>query len=458
MRRTRPLPSKGKLSTFTPDEIVGVMAFETYLEAAEQATREDIPADGASTRDHPLLNGAPYKAFRQAVGLADRRNAGTFFSGPAIATRLADLLGSEVGEHSLVVDPTCGMGDLLLAYADRLPLASSLSATIAAWSKVLGGLDLREDLVRMTKVRLVMLARARGGFGGLVDAIDDIFPLIQVGSALADSPILAEADGFLFNPPFGQTTPAVGPAWSAGQINAAALFLDALLDGANELRPIAAVLPEVLRGGSRYGRFRDHLIRKGLGGTFQSLGRFDAWTDVDVFVTLLKPSNTGALWTDYAQPAQVTVGSNFVIRVGTVVPHRHELAGPDRAYLCAKTTPAWDKGFKPTASRPFSGTVFKPPFVVVRRTSSPSDRQRAVGTLIVGDDEVAVENHLLVAKPMRDGIDACRKLLHLLRAPETSEHLNRVLRCRHLTTGAVADIPWCDDVAQAVQTLAPHLK
>lgn len=423
------------------------MAFETYLEAAERTSREDIPADGPSTRDHPLLNGAPYKAFREAIDLADRRDAGTFFSGPAIATRLADLLGSEVPESSFVVDPTCGMGDLLLAYADRLPIAGSLSDTIGAWGERLGGLDLREDLVRMTKVRLVMLARARGGFGGLVDEIDDIFPMIQVGSALSESPILAKADGFLFNPPFGQTSPSVEPAWSAGQINAAALFLDALLEGSSALRPIAAVLPEVLRGGSRYGRFRDHLTGKGLGGTFQSLGRFDAWTDVDVFVTLLKPSNTDGVWADPVQPAKVTVGSAFVIRVGTVVPHRHDLTGPNRAYLCAKTTPAWDKGFKPTASRLFSGTVFKPPFVVVRRTSSPSDRQRAVGTVIVGDEDVAVENHLMVAKPVKGGVDACRRLLDQLRSPETSAHLNRVLRCRHLTTGAVANIPWDDDVA-----------
>ena len=448
MRQTQLVPSKGKSSAFTPGEIIGVslMAFETYVEAAEQATRDDTPVDGASTRDHPLLNGAPYKAFRQAIDLADRRDAGTFFSGSAIATRLADLLFSEIPERSLVVDPTCGMGDLLLAYADRLPLAGSLSDTIAAWGERLGGIDLREDLVRMTKARLVMLARSRGGFGGLVDDINDIFPMIQVGSALSKSPILAKADGFLFNPPFGQTTPLVEPTWSAGQINAAALFLDALLDGSNEPRPIAAVLPEVLRGGSRYGRFRDHLTKKGLGGTFQSLGRFDAWTDVDVFVTLLKPSNTDGLWADLVQPAELTVRSAFVVRVGTVVPHRHELAGPNRAYLCAKTTPAWDKGFKPTGSRLFSGTVFKPPFVVVRRTSSPSDRQRAVGTVIIGDEDVAVENHLIVATPLKGGVEACRRLLDLLKSPETSAHLNRVLRCRHLTTGAVSDIPWRDDV------------
>jgi hypothetical protein len=157
-----------------------VMPFDTYVEAAERASRQNLLIGGAWTREHPLLNGAPYKAFRQSIDLADRRDAGTFFSGPAIATRLADLIASEVPEHALVVDPTCGLGDLLLAYAEQLPVAGSLSETLAVWGERLGGLDLREDLVRMTKVRLVMLARVRGGFGGLVDELGDIFPLIAV--------------------------------------------------------------------------------------------------------------------------------------------------------------------------------------------------------------------------------------------------------------------------------------
>jgi hypothetical protein len=46
--------------------------------------------------------------------------------------------------------------------------------------------------------------------------------------------------------------------------------------------------------------------------------------------------------------------------------------------------------------------------------------------------------------PAQGGLDACRKLLDLLKSPQTSEHLNRVLRCRHLTTSAVAGIPWRD--------------
>lgn len=422
------------------------MAFETYVEAAVRATREDNPAQGASPRAHPLLNGAPYKAFRQAIDLADRRDEGTFFSGPAIASRLADLIAEEVTEDAIIADPTCGMGDLLLAYAERLPIAESLEETIRVWGERLSGLDLREDLVRMTKVRLVMLARAKGGFGGLNVEIDETFPLIQVGDALMNPAVLATARGFLFNPPFGQTSPKITPEWSAGRINAAALFLDALLGAQTPPRPIAALLPEVLRSGTRYGRFRNHLLDRGLVGGFQSLGRFDAWTDVDVFITLLKAGQAGGLWRDSEGPVEKAVGSNFIMRVGAVVPHRHGLAGPDYLYLCAKTTPAWETGFIPNIRRAFNGTVFKPPFVVIRRTSSPSDRHRAVGTVIVGTAEVAVENHLIVAIPVSGGVAACRRLLNRLKSQEVTDHLNRTIRCRHLTTGTLAAIPWSDDV------------
>lgn len=56
------------------------------------------------------------------------------------------------------------------------------------------------------------------------------------------------------------------------------------------------------------------------------------------------------------------------------------------------------------APRQLAGTVFAPPFVAVRRTSGPRDRSRA-----------------------------------------TDAWLNRRIRCRHLTTSAVAGIPWWDE-------------
>ena len=88
--------------------------------------------------------------------------------------------------------------------------------------------------------------------------------------------------------------------------------------------------------------------------------------------------------------------------------------------------------------------LFKPPFVVVNRTSSPGDIHRAPATLIKGKKSVAVENHLIVLTPRKGGMRSCRKLVKLLRSSTTDNYLNERIRCRHLTVGSVKDIPWSD--------------
>ena len=88
--------------------------------------------------------------------------------------------------------------------------------------------------------------------------------------------------------------------------------------------------------------------------------------------------------------------------------------------------------------------MFEPPFVVVRRTSSPSDRNRAVATVIVGEKSVAVENHLLVLLPKDGEVKNCHKLVQVLALAGTNDFLNAGIRCRHLTTGVVAQIPWVE--------------
>ncbi len=389
----------------------------------------------------PLLNGAPYRAFRQSLDIVDRRRAGTFFSGPALAQDLVRLLQSTMPAGGLVLDPTCGIGDLLLAYAASLPIAATLSATLMAWGEQLAGIELRPDLVLMAKTRLMALARARGRFSDPVADIERLFPHIVVGDMFQEPARIATAAGILFNPPFGRTSDHKGASWGSGRLSAAALFLDAVLRARASSTPIAAVLPEVLRCGSRYGRFRDRLAEAGISGAFESHGQFDQWTDIDVFTTLLLPK-AGALWPAASAIQDRAVGDAFTVRVGPVVPHRDPCKGPWRRYICAKSVPAWSDAFEPVLNRRFQGTSFTPPFVVVRRTSSPKDRKRAVGAIIVGDRPVAVENHLLVLMPKDGQLQSCVALLRVLSSDAATDHLNQTIRCRHLTTGSVSTISW----------------
>ena len=162
-------------------------------------------AAGVAVDDQPILNGVPYKAFRQSVSLSDRRNAGTFFSGPDLSREIASLLHKALPAGGRVLDPTCGLGDLLIAYAALLPIGHTLSETLEQWGVQLAGIDQREDLIAMTKTRLVALARARGGFGEPMTTLDRVFPYIVVGDMFASPDAIAAAHGYLFNPPFGGT-------------------------------------------------------------------------------------------------------------------------------------------------------------------------------------------------------------------------------------------------------------
>ena len=93
-------------------------------------------------------------------------------------------------------------------------------------------------------------------------------------------------------------------------------------------------------------------------------------------------------------------------------------------------------------NRRFEGRLFEAPFVAIPRTSRPSDADRARGALVTSAKPVAVDNHLLVARPLDGTVGRCADLLDVLQMPSTSDWLNNVIRCRHLTVGALASVPW----------------
>jgi hypothetical protein len=135
----------------------------------------------------------------------------------------------------------------------------------------------------------------------------------------------------------------------------------------------------------------------------------------------------------------------FDISVGAVVPHRHRRIGRSFAYATAQDLPRWGVVRRFPERRRFKGSVVSAPFVAVRRTSSPRDRERVVGTLVVGRRPVAVENHLIVFHPKDGTIKACKKLLALLRLPATRKWVDSRLRSRHLTVNVLRDLPWLEE-------------
>ena len=203
--------------------------------------------------------------------------------------------------------------------------------------------------------------------------------------------------------------------------------------------------PDVLRSGSRYVAWRDMTRACASIHTERSLGVFDQWTDVDVYLLHLVKVAAGR---KSQQPTRPTakpahgVGKRFHVHVGAVVPHRHPETGVLAPYLHARSIPPWAECHEIQETRRFDGRLFQPPFVTIRRTSRPDNGKRAVATLVLGKRAVAVENHLVICLPKDGTTGSCRELIRRLRSPKTDNWLNRNLRCRHLTTRLLAQMPW----------------
>ena len=422
-----------------------MQGYGKYVLELEHLLQKDLVANSEDiTR---ALNGHAYSALRNLVSLSSLRSSGAFFTGHEIAEQLADRAKEDIQHGTPFVDPACGAGNLLVAAARHLPLCSSLASTLSLWSEVIHGIDMHPEFIEATKLRLILLAKQRGNFASQHSKMDNIFPNIRCANTLSAHTIFPSVPVVLLNPPYHGMTAPDSCTWGKGSVSAAAVFLEHVVRNTPSDGRIYALLPEVLRCGSRYQLFRE-CLGKSVEIVFEkSFGVFDKWTDIDVFAAEMHVLGDAPL--QEAMPAFIqkgnaveTIENRYHIHVGPLVDYRSPETGPEYSYVEAVQATPWAKNFLCTATRKFEGTVFRPPFVVIRRTSRPGDKFRAIGTVIRGDAPVAVENHLLIALPKRGTVKACLELLQVLRQPATNDFLNATMRCRHLTVGAVKNIPW----------------
>lgn len=427
--------------------------FEPYVRALEDlalrvGSRALINAEDKA-QIAATLDGQPAERLRQLVKLPARRNAGAFFTGQVVADRALSPCTPTLSDVSIVYDPACGVADLLLACARWLPLQQDLDSTIACWGEQLRGLDIHPEFIRAAKARLVLLAVALGvpTGGKPVPSLDQIFPHLRVANAFEEMDA-ASVSHIVLNPPFRKVLAPAGCTWGTGKVSQAALFLDQCLAEASAGTRIVAILPDVLRTGSLYSRWRASVEARATIESVEVVGAFDTWADVDVFVLRMiagmpEPGRPVPWWKPVAPASDQRVGDRFDVHVGPVVPHRHKHLGPWHPYVYARLLPPW-KTFDPGDGkrRRFRGRAFAPPFVAVRRTSAPRDKSRALATIVIGERPVAVENHLLVLEPRDGSLESCRRLLTVLRDDRTNRWLDERIRCRHLTVGVLRDLPW----------------
>jgi hypothetical protein len=275
--------------------------------------------------------------------------------------------------------------------------------------------------------------------------LDRLLPNI-VNEDGRNHPFLSEADLVLLNPPYGRVMTPDGVPWTSGLVTDAALWVATVVEHIPRGAQLAAVLPDVLRSGSRYSKWRRVIARSVRIEQLRSVGQFDALTDVDVFVLVAK---RGARHSSRGWPEIEAQGSTLEdfcsVMVGAVVDLRDAHDGPWVPYITTRDLPQRGE-FVATQRRRFAKRLFEPPFVVVRRTSRPSAGQARLRPVIIrGSHPVAVENHLLVLQPKRQTLRACRGLRDVLVAPTTTDWLDQRIRTRHLTVASVREIPLTAD-------------
>lgn len=420
-----------------------------YLLTLQALVAEISDGENWEQRCSAALNGEASLELRRAVPIEVRREFGAFFTGSDLRTRLLSC-GSRVGSDSVFYDPTCGMGDLLLAAAKMLPLGRTLQETLKTWGQQLSGTDLHPEFVEGAKTRLGLLARQRHQAERIaVDTSVDYFPYIRVADALGEHAEFQRATCILMNPPFGAIPAPDNCKWGSGRISAAALFVTNILERAMPGTEILAILPEVLRSGSFSDRWRNTVSELAEVELVESFGIFDESADVDVFLMRLvcRQSHCKAAtmnWPSAELKTATTISDFFNVHVGRVVPHRDEKRGLNYAYIHPRCVPLWAEMTEFSETRSHQGKPYLPPFVAIRRTSRPEQHFRAAAAVIGGDQPVFVENHLIVCEPKDGNLATCNELMKQLRTEAVNEFLNARIRCRHLTVTAIRDVPFTE--------------
>jgi len=395
------------------------------------------------------LDGEPNKAIHRLISHDDLRKSGVFFTGAELANRALDPEFLTFDDTSIIFDPACGIGDLLISCARKFPLAPTLKKTLHNWGKQLYGSDLYPEFTQTVKYRLALLAINRG-FETCKISIQDIekaFFGIRPENGLRLLSDYQNASHIVVNPPYTIINAPSKCSWASGNVTMAAVFMDACIKNSLPNTKISAILPDVLRSGSRYLKWRKNIEKISKIDKIEIVGKFDRWTDVDVFILHLTvdctSTNHKGDWWAFTLPSPTKrVEDFFEVFVGPVVPHRDPNEGAWHPYIHTRIVPVGEIMNHIEKKRRYSGRVFPPPFVVVRRTSSPGDKNRCLGTIINEKRTVAVENHLLVLVPRDKTLKRCQELLTILRSYKSNEWLNERIRCRHLTVLALRDLPW----------------
>lgn len=389
-----------------------------------------------------------YAQARKYLEDAFLKETGAFFTSESTSHDIADRIEPYVTRKSIIMDPACGAGDLLLACARRLPVGTSLSATLKIWGNKIAGFDTNESFIRAAKARLVILARElTEDESPLNNTLESLFPMLKVENGLTVNISTFKNLIIIMNPPFNKMISLPSFRWAEGSITSASAFLYKYINECQDGTHFIAILPEVLRSGTNYSKWRKFITDNTNELKKKLLGRFSSCANVDVFILEGEVrQNSGEVnfmwWDKSLHTEDLKIGDLFYVNVGSVVPHRDEEVGSIRPYIYTRTVKPWETLYTPDTFRKYKGRLFMPPFVVLRRTSAPKDTPRCVASIVRYTEEVAVENHFIVLTPKNKYSDLCDKVVSILKSSRTTAWINNRIKCRHLTVSSISELPW----------------
>lgn len=398
------------------------------------------------------LDGQPASELHKLVSINDIREAGAFFTGSMLAQSALKGFLNTIDSESIIYDPACGVGDLLLVCASKLMVYNDIVKNIDFLEKRLLGRDLFDEFIYAAKSRLILSAISSAPGHGLGQSIqvEQRFSGITKGCGLEDISPYRKATHVVINPPFiPMQVPEGYRWWGRGKVNSAAVFLANCVDNCRPNTRILAILPDVLRSGPMYQKWRKYISSKAIVLNVNLHGQFGRSAEIDVFSVELLSGNDSShcpnIWGYPDDSHEKTLEDYFEIRIGPVVDFRHPHQGENYPFVQVNGLSLWNEEKEIYNKRRFTGQVFNPPFVVVRRNSRKNDKFRAIGTIINIKEPVAVENHLIVLKPKDGTIETCKNLLKNLKNQKSKEWFDKRVCCRHLTISALKNLPWWGD-------------
>ncbi|MCR4663976.1 MAG: hypothetical protein K5660_01245 [Paludibacteraceae bacterium] len=398
-------------------------------------------------KDDPLSRdvvfNVPYQLLRCENRVSILREKGAFFSGD----KLVDFLFTDVPiVKTAIYDPAAGCGDLLLRYLDKLELASSFSESMQEWECIVYAAEKEPSFVKLMKLRLWLLLylkyHERTKLGQLV--IPDLrerFAGVVCRDAFKYLPETMP-NIVIMNPPFQQVDSNGVYSWGTGKVSYAAIFLYEMYKRFPKSR-ILAILPDVLRSGSRYEKLRT-TVASDLKSVVRVYGRFDKKTDIDVFVLDHRPDMRKRVLRNAGRKQGRMICDDFAVHVGAVVPHRDALKGRSCFFLTADNVPPGSNIVRVKEKIKSVHKSVKGPFVVLRRTSSPSDKIRCVSSIVSSSHDFHLDNHLIYLKPRehKSELKLCQEVCNFFSSQECSAIVSRLIRCRHLTVRIIRNLTY----------------